>query len=700
MSRLILLTPITAASALFGSCLSKNSAALLRAGIEPGPLYPTTSPPPEFFQNTQYWQENQAGADYAALRAILDAGHAALLTGSVLRRDLYNTFLTRAEITALRAAYPTTAIFLLGRPHSILECLLRYNYHNLDEAYLELSLEHIRQLPALLDDAARILGPENVHLLPDMADVHASHAAALLKSVFRLLDVDATPIEPSYGRWNFCFSTPTALRVLEALAVRGNFWPRMEAESAATLLEELGRLDVSWQPEYASPPSFRRAARSVLEAAATELERRIGLAPGSLSAPEEYFTRAGLLPDTPLDPARLEAFVERCPETARRVLHARFSNDRRFLNTDQEALLALLSATPSSVTAMSANGTPTQEAAEFSTLDDAAEEEPLLTVLTMTRNHEKYIAECMESVLAQKTNFSVRHLVLDHYSTDTTPDIINAYAAGHPSIRPLLLGGAPRRSNVRELLGRCRSRYVALCDGDDYFLSDHKLQRQVEFLENNPRCALVFHPVLMTFEDGSPPAAFPPLQQLPRGKIRKEYHLADLMHGNFIQTNSVVYRWRFREGLPDWFETDLCPGDWYWHMLHAETGRIGFIPEIMAVYRRHPNALYVDSFKAPVKHRRRHGKAELEAYAAYNRHFHGRYFRPLAKLASMVFTCFFEIAVKEGDPTLLDWGLREYPDFGSFFLQELKQEKARQAARPPQTDDAHAIRGKNQMPPA
>lgn len=296
-----------------------------------------------------------------------------------------------------------------------------------------------------------------------------------------------------------------------------------------------------------------------------------------------------------------------------------------------------------------------------------------LSVLTMTRNHRNYITDCMESVSAQRTDFPVEHIIVDDASDDGTQDIVDNYAAAHPHVRPIYLSSRSLGGvNVRRLFNACKTPYAALCDGDDYFTEPTKLQRQVDFLTRNPDCALCFHPVLAVFEGNTHPSfIYPAPQMMPRG-LRDKYYLADLLKGNLIQTNSVVYRWRFRDGLPDWFRADLCPSDWYWHLLHAETGKLGFIPEIMAVYRRHAASHYSSSFIDHVEHRRQHGMDELETYTAMNAHFHNRYFRSFAAMANGVFTDFLDIQTRLGDSSLLDAASARYPDFALHFLKGLK----------------------------
>lgn len=297
---------------------------------------------------------------------------------------------------------------------------------------------------------------------------------------------------------------------------------------------------------------------------------------------------------------------------------------------------------------------------------------PLLSVLTMSYQHERFIEECIESVAMQKCDFPIQHIIVDDCSRDSTRKLIEQKAAKYPHIVPVFLPRKKKGLNIESLFKRCQSEYVALCDGDDYFTDPYKLQKQVDFLGKNKDCSLCFHYVNVKYDDNSKePFIYPAPSMLPRG-VREKYYLADLLQGNFIQTNSVVYRWRFRDGLPDWFRSDLCPSDWYWHLLHAEMGKIGFLPEVMSVYRRHSASLYAKSFQATSReHRRQHGYRELKTYDAVNTHFKDRYFRSVAKLADGVFSDFCQIMIDEDDSDLLNAAVEAYPKFGLHFLREL-----------------------------
>ena len=308
---------------------------------------------------------------------------------------------------------------------------------------------------------------------------------------------------------------------------------------------------------------------------------------------------------------------------------------------------------------------------------DASENLSLLSVLTMTRNQEQFIGACLQAVVDQQCSFAIRHIVVDDFSTDNTRGIISEFASKYPHIIPIFLDRkAHQGESIKALFQQCRSKYAAMCDGDDYFTDPHKLQTQVDFMEAHQDCALCFHPVRVVYEDGSQPERIhPPVEGLAPGATRF-YTLGDLFTGNIIQTNSVVYRWRFASGLPDWFRPDCCPGDWYWHLLHAEQGKIGFINRIMSVYRRHKQGIYYLSEVDRLKHRATVGLQEIEVYDIINRHFGGRYESILLKLVNGVFAdCLMydsNRAQENSSAPILPTLVSKYPKFARHFLQSLK----------------------------
>ncbi len=582
----------------------------------------------------------------------------------------------------------------------------------LEKGNIQSVYDSAREILPIINGFRKAFPPEDTYFIGDEStDASADSAMDLAAKLFRIWDIDGSIKKPTLVFKTGLLKSATAIRLFAAASVRDNIWPSLDTDE---YIEKLLALDILWQPEPCTPREERIkfANNPAINNYRKIFEEICKLAPGSLNPPDWFETVPGLMADNPLDSARIHNFARSLSETARNVLYTRFTNDHALLNPDQKQFYDILqsmgcesvqkrmedtdggSLNPEDGRAASASENMASDLCEIINSHNAAApdaacgsnvplkksfqsigdvtERPLLTVLTMAHNHEKYIAECMDSVLAQKTDFPVHHVVLDHFSTDGTREIISQYAAKYPSIKPVLPAyGSQYWSNVRELFIRCKSKYAALCDGDDYFIDDGKLQMQVDFLEQNPACSMVFHPVILTFEDGQKPLVFPGLPDLPRG-LRKSYYLSDIVKNNFIRTNTVVYRWRFRDGLPDWFNCSVCPGDWYWHLLHAEVGKIGFITRLMSVYRRHATAMYVHSFQNSVYHRKQHGLRELAAYDVYNRHFNGRFFQDFAKLAKGVLIDFLILADETDDNTLLMEACEKFPDFYAYFREELK----------------------------
>lgn len=249
-----------------------------------------------------------------------------------------------------------------------------------------------------------------------------------------------------------------------------------------------------------------------------------------------------------------------------------------------------------------------------------------VSVLIMTYNHERFIAQALDSALTQETSFDYEILVSEDCSTDRTREIVVAYHARYPDRIRLLLSEANVRSN--EVVARgfraARGRYLALLDGDDYWTSPYKLQKQADFLDRHPECALCFHNALVADEDGAQtPRPWTPAGQKPLSTID------DLWRGNFIATCSVMYRLGLVDPIPDWYEAYFPITDWPLHLLHAEHGPIGYIDEVMGVYRHHSGGLYSPLSEAQKLEKTAQFYAAINADLGYryNRAIRAAYFR-------------------------------------------------------------------------
>src|SRR5436190_4362149 len=126
-----------------------------------------------------------------------------------------------------------------------------------------------------------------------------------------------------------------------------------------------------------------------------------------------------------------------------------------------------------------------------------------VSVLVTTYNHEKYIAQSLDSVLMQETNFDFEIVIFEDCSTDATRGIVIAYQKRYPGKIRLRLPDRNQCSNkpFAEEFEAAPSPFIAIMDGDDYWTSPRKLQKQVEFLDAHPECALCFHNALRIYED-------------------------------------------------------------------------------------------------------------------------------------------------------------------------------------------------------
>lgn len=208
---------------------------------------------------------------------------------------------------------------------------------------------------------------------------------------------------------------------------------------------------------------------------------------------------------------------------------------------------------------------------------------PLVSIVSISYNQAKYIAQALDGFLMQKhDDFDVEIIIADDASTDGTQTIIKRYQDKYGNIHSILRKkNIGIQNNLNDAMKHARGKYIALCEGDDYWTDEHKLQKQVDFLDANKDYALCFHPVKVVHEDkDGADTVFP--------GTTKGFTLEKLLEENYIQTNSVMYRRQGYGVLPE----DILPLDWYYHLYHARFGKIGFINEIMAAYRLHANGVW------------------------------------------------------------------------------------------------------------
>ncbi|PSB55165.1 glycosyltransferase [Chamaesiphon polymorphus] len=221
---------------------------------------------------------------------------------------------------------------------------------------------------------------------------------------------------------------------------------------------------------------------------------------------------------------------------------------------------------------------------------------PIVTACILTYNHKEFIEQAIEGALIQQIDFPYEILIGDDYSTDGTTEIIRKYQSQYPDKIRLLVTDRNLYKPLPEvvlglmgiaLLQSCHGKYIALCEGDDYWTDPLKLQKQVDFLEANSDFAICFHNAAIINE------CCPENNRLNNDDSTLEVSTLDnlIQEGNYITTASVVIKKELIENLPDWF-TSLPFGDYPLYLIAARNGNIRYINKTMSVYRIHEGGIH------------------------------------------------------------------------------------------------------------
>jgi glycosyltransferase involved in cell wall biosynthesis len=214
-----------------------------------------------------------------------------------------------------------------------------------------------------------------------------------------------------------------------------------------------------------------------------------------------------------------------------------------------------------------------------------------LSVVVTAYNHEKYVAQALDSILMQETTFRYEIVIGEDGSADKTRTIVKEYKRRHPNKVVLLLNDTKKRRpingipsgkrNFSNCLQHARGEYVAILEGDDYWTDPQKLQKQVSFLDKGKGNVACFHPVLREYVDNSRP-----VELALRHRQETAYSADDMLFISGIAPCSLVFRNSALDGFPEWFYQ--CPsGDKALFCLLACHGKFAYLDEAMATYRVH-----------------------------------------------------------------------------------------------------------------
>lgn len=214
-----------------------------------------------------------------------------------------------------------------------------------------------------------------------------------------------------------------------------------------------------------------------------------------------------------------------------------------------------------------------------------------VSIYCLAFNHEKYIKDTIEGFMKQKTDFDFEVFIHDDASTDHTAQIIQEYAEKYPDIIIPILQKENQYSkgvNIEKefIFPRMRGQYATLCEGDDYWCDEYKLQKQIDFLDNHPEYSACVHntQILDMYKNET--------RLLNSSQTSYDLSIEHVLldGGADYHTSSVIYRMEYgkviySDNCPDFFNKSMEVGDYPLAIYLALKGKIAYFPDIMSVYR-------------------------------------------------------------------------------------------------------------------
>ena len=210
---------------------------------------------------------------------------------------------------------------------------------------------------------------------------------------------------------------------------------------------------------------------------------------------------------------------------------------------------------------------------------------PKISVVTITYGHENFIEQTLDGVFMQDYKGEIEFIISNDHSPDATDRVIKDYLAVKEIPINFTIKYTQHEVNKGMMtnfiwaLEQASGKYIALCEGDDYWTNPLKLQKQVEFLETNQEYVLTFHPVQILNTDGVLVEDF--ITKVPENY---EYQETLASGNNYIHTPSVLFRNIITSFPPEFMLSPI--GDYFLYMILTNHGKIKIMNDTMAVYRQ------------------------------------------------------------------------------------------------------------------
>ena len=266
-------------------------------------------------------------------------------------------------------------------------------------------------------------------------------------------------------------------------------------------------------------------------------------------------------------------------------------------------------------------------------------EEIKVSVICLAYNHAKYVRKTLEGFVSQKTDFPIEVLIHDDASTDETADIIREYAQKYDFIKPIFQTENQFSKNVsvtREImLPRVQGKYVAFCEGDDYWTDVGKLQMQADYLDNHPDCAMCCHAYHKI--DAADEHVIEVIETLDReGDITPEQAI---VYKRPSQLATQMFRTEVIRDMPPVYH-NVGVGDYPMLLKAVAGGRIHYFDRDMAAYRVASVGSWTSRIYRDVNKQLAHWDRIREFLIRYDQFNEGRFSEAVRKkLDSIDFSC-------------------------------------------------------------
>lgn len=273
----------------------------------------------------------------------------------------------------------------------------------------------------------------------------------------------------------------------------------------------------------------------------------------------------------------------------------------------------------------------------------------MISICCVTYNHASYIAKAIDGFLMQKTNFNYEILIHDDASTDGTVEIVKDYYNQYSNTIKPIFQSENQYSQGRVISAvyqfpRAQGKYIALCEGDDYWTDPNKLQKQIDFLEANAEYSMCCHDVEIIYEDDW---KGPKWQRFAKPVINSSF--ADILDNHFIPTNSLVFRRDCIKQLPLWFYSpNIISGDIALELILASQGQCYYFEDKMGVKRINGGGITANQ-----KRREKVKFFKYELYYYINQYTSNRYKHLLIPKLKRSFPGVFKHAILKGEIPLM-----------------------------------------------